>query len=69
MNYYRSDDYGKGGQTTVRGLHPHADQFIKVRQTPCTSFQAPRFRLWTAVQRRIDCCLSFVDFVLYPALE
>jgi len=27
-----------------------ADRFNPARQTPCTFFQAPRFRLWTAVQ-------------------
>jgi len=31
------------------GCIPPADQYIQVRQTPCTSFPAPRFRLWTAV--------------------
>jgi len=46
-----------------------ADQFSPVRQTPCTSFQAPRFRLWTAVQHRIGCCLFLVDVALYPALQ
>jgi len=51
------------------GRIPPTDQFNPVRQTPCTSFQTPRFRLWTAVQHRIGCCLSFVNFALYPALQ
>jgi len=36
---------GKGGQTTA------ADQFNPARQRPWTFFQAPGFRLWTAVQQ------------------
>jgi len=55
-----------GAKLRSAGRMPPADQFNPVRQTLCTTFQAPRFRVWTAVQYRTGCCLSFVDFALCP---
>jgi len=45
-----------GYTTGVAKLQPSghirpADQFNPTQQIPCTFFQAPRFRLWTAVQQ------------------
>ena len=41
----------RGGKTMARGRIQPPDQFNPVRQIPCTFFQVPRFRLWTAMQQ------------------